>query len=183
MTPAGIVVPGASDWQSAGSVNLPADLAAGTYVFGGVCGSGATAVSDSISLVVASANLLTDNFSLSASPTSYRANFVLSPSSPKTFNTTISIDRATTFTQAVNLSVSGVPTGIAVSVLPTNPAFPAVASGGYNSPVSLSILVSKTAPSGVSKIHLVGATGGAAPVTSVLDIPITVTKSASSGEI
>ena len=170
-------VPTTIDWYQNGSISLAAGLPVGTYIFGGTCTDGANQASDSLTMVV-TAPAVPLTYSLSASPASYRANFVLSPSSPKTFTTTITLNRGAGFNQAVNLAVSK-PAGFTVTLSPAS-----FLAGVSDSSITATITIDRvTAPPGVNQVVVNGTTGGTAPITATLNIPITVTKSSSSGEI
>jgi len=170
-------IPSATDWYANGSKNLSTNLLVGTYTFGGTCIDGTTQTTDSVTLVI-TPPVVPLTYSLSASPASYNANFILAPSSPKTFNTTITLNRGAGFDQAVNLAVTK-PAGFTVNL--SSASF----SAGINdSSITATILIDKaTAAQGTNRVVINATTGGATPITSTLNIPIVVSKSSSSGEI
>lgn len=178
-----LAVPNSTDLHSA--VNNSRELATGlnlvpgTYTFAAECGTGVDKVSDSITLVVA-APVVPQTFSLSANPSSRSANFILSPSSPKTFNSTITLDRGAGFDRKINLTTS---TSDADGVTVTLSGSSFVESAG-DTPIIATVKVYKDlVTQGTHRVTIHGETETGVPVTADLNINIVVSKSSSSGEI
>ena len=99
-----------------------------------------------------------NDFAISATPSS------VSVAQGSTSNTTVSTTVVSGSAQTVNLSVSGLPSGVSGSLLPTT-----VTAGGSS---TLTLTATGSAPIGSSNVIVTGAAGAA---THAVSIPLTVT--------